>query len=1250
MTQNTSLETLIQQGHEQLEQEQYEAALEIFQQAVQLETQNPQVLYGLGLTCYRLERYQESVEYLNQALQIQPFYILALARRGMAHRKLKLDEQATADFERAIQIEPQNYEHWRGRGTALYELQQYEEAIACYDTAIEIKPYFHDVWHSKGNALYELGCYEEAITSYDKAIEIKPDFHDAWYNRGAMLCYLGRYEEAITCYDKAIEIKPDSHDAWYQRGSELYNLGHYEEALTNYERTLQLQPDYHDAWHGKGTVLWRLGRHEEALACYNRVLELQPSYHDAWHGKGTVLWKLGRHEEALASYERTLQLQPGYHDAWHGKGAVLWESGDYEEALTCYEHALQLQPDYHDAWNSKGNVLWKLGQLSEALACYDRVLELQPDYYLAWTGKGDSLWKLGQLTEAFICYNRALELQPDYHFAWNGKGNVLWKLGRYEEALACYEHSLELQSDNHIVWTNKGNVLRDLKRHEEALACYERTLQLQPDYHDAWNGKGNVFWDLGRHEEVLACYERTLQLQPDYYLTWNGKGNVLRDLRRHEEALTCYERALQLQPNYHDAWNGKGNVFWDLGRYEEALACYTQVLQLRPDYYLTWNGKGNVLRDLGRYEEALACYTQALHLQPGFHLAWNGKGNVLKDLRRHKEALACYDHALQLTDNQYSLVWANRGWVIFILRGYQAALDNWNQGLQSLQSDKPDYQEGCGMLHCSKGNVHYYYGGTQSNPFPYWREAKRSYRQALDVLTTPQLKHQRLEVFQALIKVCRGLGDDDTAQVLIVEGSELLGRLLQEMPSNTAKIRLSQKFAAFNQYRVDSLVQMGNWCAALDLAEHRKNLCLRWLRYGWSDSADVETKYTLPLPNPQTAAIYWHISPAAITTFILKHNQPPQIHSVQVTADDTTYPPDARQLRDFENWVKDWKENYQNYRSLKEKGTEENLSNSEGKNHPWRQEMTAKLDELKTILDIPGILPHLSNIHQLILIPHRDLHLLPLHYLFREQDFTITYLPSAQIGIDLQQSKTNLGQALLNIENPRNDLRYATLESAAIGLLYPSSNPPIKGENATKPQILTAIKTYEQLGVFHFTGHGEHDINHPLESSLLLAQAEKLTLRDIFELDFRHYHLICLSACETALTSKQGLIDEFVGLISGFLAKGATYVISTLWAVDERSTALLMVRFYQYLQENITPPSALKAAQKWLRTVTHPQLIQWYQNLAAEFEGTNPHIQWDLNSQVRGLQRQINSATINPDQPPYAHPYYWAGFTVTGKV
>jgi len=1147
MTQNVSLEALLQQGHEQLEQGQYEAAIPTFQQAAKPEPQNLQALCGLGLAFYRLEQYQESVEHLNQALQIKPDYILALALRGLAYQKLELNEQATADFEQAIQIEPKDYEDWRGRGIALDQLQRYEEAIASYDKAIEIKPDEYLAWNNRGVSLFYLGRFEEAITSSDKAVEINPDIHAAWCYQGAALFYLGRFEEAITSFDKAVEIKPDIHAAWYYRGGALGNLGRYEEAIASYDKAIEIQPDDYAAWYYRALALNDLGRYEEAIASYDKAIEIKPDNQDAWYHRGYALSNLGHYEEAIVSFDKAIAIQPGSLLAWYNQGIALSRLEHYEEALASFDKAIAIQPDLHEAW-----------------------------------------------------YNR---------------GMALGELGRYKEALTSFEQALTIQ----------------------------------PDLHEAWYSRGIALRDLGRYEEAIASFEQVLTIQPNYHLAWINRGAVLCDnLGRYKEALTNFNQAVTIKPGSRLAWHNRGEALLKLGRYEEALTSCDQALAIQADLdEICWHNRGLVLDELGRYEAAIASYDQALAIKPDYHKAWMNRGNAAWMSRSNPAFLSSYTPVFTFPASPATKNPALNH------RGYEGALASFQEGLKYChQNSHPD---GWGLLHLFIGRVHYLQGQPNPSFHHLWWDARAEYNLALQTLTAESFPELHLELLEDLIKVCRALGSIKEANKWLNRGIALLEQLIADTRSEGKKLLLARKFNRFYELRVDAQLQSGDIQKALELAEERKHLCLRWLRENRYIKADPDSpNYTeiQQLLNPHIAAIYWHVSPAAITTFILRHNQPPQVHSTLVTGDDGIYPTATLQLRDFENWVKAWKENYQDYRAGKEKGTEEKLSTVEGKkpapkDHPWRKEMTAALEELKTILDIPGIVPHLSGIHHLILIPHRDLHLLPLHDLFPE-DFTITYLPSAQIGLDLQKPRVNPGQRLLNVENPQQDLRYATVESAAISLLYPDSTLPIKGQKATRIQVMTTMQTDEQLGVFHFTGHGQHDINQPLESSLLLAGEDKLTLRDIFQLDLSRYHLICLSACETALTSKQGLIDEFVGLVSGFLAKGATYVVSTLWAVDEYSTALLMVRFYQCLQANMTPPDALKEAQKWLRTVTHPQLIEWYQNLADQFEGKNSEIQFYLNRQVNRLQK--NSATIDADQPLYEHPYYWAGFTVTGKV
>jgi CHAT domain-containing protein len=278
-------------------------------------------------------------------------------------------------------------------------------------------------------------------------------------------------------------------------------------------------------------------------------------------------------------------------------------------------------------------------------------------------------------------------------------------------------------------------------------------------------------------------------------------------------------------------------------------------------------------------------------------------------------------------------------------------------------------------------------------------------------------------------------------------------------------------------------------------------------------------------------------------------------------------------------------------------------------------------------------LPYLTGVNQLILIPHRDLHLLPLEALFPD-NFTIARLPSIKVGLDRKTPKQNL--SLLSVENPTNDLRFASLESEFICKLYPKTQRLAKSA-ATKTAVKIALS--QSFGIFHFTGHGKHNLDQPVQSELRLANEERLTLRDILDLDLSHYNLVCLCGCETHFTSKVGLIDEFVGLASGFVAAGANHVVGTLWNVDDRATAYFMSKFHEILRTSDRDvPSALKQAQYLLRNVTHKQLQEWQTTLPSQL------------NQERSLRMPVQQTDGETDAEvkPFESPYYWGAFCAIG--
>ena len=76
-----------------------------------------------------------------------------------------------------------------------------------------------------------------------------------------------------------------------------------------------------------------------------------------------------------------------------------------------------------------------------------------------------------------------------------------------------------------------------------------------------------------------------------------------------------------------------------------------------------------------------------------------------------------------------------------------------------------------------------------------------------------------------------------------------------------------------------------------------------------------------------------------------------------------------------------------------------------------------------------------------------------------------------------------------------------------------------------------------------------------------------------------HAEMVVLSACETGI----GELYKGEGIMSlgrGFTYAGARSLISSLWEVNDRSTAMIMKAFYQYLAEGVEKDLALQQAKK----------------------------------------------------------------------
>lgn len=351
----------------------------------------------------------------------------------------------------------------------------------------------------------------------------------------------------------------------------------------------------------------------------------------------------------------------------------------------------------------------------------------------------------------------------------------------------------------------------------------------------------------------------------------------------------------------------------------------------------------------------------------------------------------------------------------------------------------------------------------------------------------------------------------------------------------------------------------------------------------------------------------------------------------------------------------------------------------------WIATLAYQLEALSNILQIDDIVKQIPNtVQQLIIIPHRFFHILPLHALplknsksnnhTLQDRFTkgINYNPSCQLLKQLKKRQRIKFNALFAIQNPTEDLLFADLEIASIQQHFNTKNILSK-QNATKSNLNQ--KALEKTNCFHFSCHGYFNINNPFQSALILANTETkitvsdhskeedflfknrkpvnssecLTLEDIFKLDLPLCRLVTLSACETGLTDTKSLSDEYVGLPSGFLFSGSLCVVSSLWVVDDFATTFLMIKFYENListgnfQEN-SITLALQNAQYWLKNLTPEKGEEFLLKIETFIDILYPNKPRKAKSFKNGAKKRVKEY----GNYPFANPFYWAAFTVTG--
>lgn len=287
---------------------------------------------------------------------------------------------------------------------------------------------------------------------------------------------------------------------------------------------------------------------------------------------------------------------------------------------------------------------------------------------------------------------------------------------------------------------------------------------------------------------------------------------------------------------------------------------------------------------------------------------------------------------------------------------------------------------------------------------------------------------------------------------------------------------------------------------------------------------------------------------------------------------------------------------------------------------------------------------HARGYERALLVPCGPLGLLPLPAMALDE-MAFAYAPSARIPSSLAARNRPAGPpVLVAVGNPLSSaaspLPLATMEvEGSADHFQASSRRLLLGRHADRASVLSALPGATHL---HFACHGIFDLATPLDSALLLAGKDRLTVRDLLDggVDLSAARLAVLSACQTAM-SDQEIPDELLGFPAAFLQAGVPVVLGTLWPVGDIAATLLLFDFYRrHIEKGEEPVEALRGAQVRLRDGTLREL------------GLTELLDKALERSGGRDRRLLQALTLYRKKPqdsrPFSAPQHWAGFVIWG--
>lgn len=261
-------------GMAQIELCNYDSAMESFQNALRISSSDRDALRGLGIVYYIKGDYDKSLEYLGKVLDLTNGKYDSIALDALVY--YAADQMNNEDYDGAVAtyttLISNNYrlnEQYYYRGYAYIKLGDENNAVLDFEASLKEESSNYDMYYNIYYDLIEGGYKDRAISYLKRAIDVKGVSN---LLRGKTYYILGEYDNAKSCLQKAIDEGED--EAVYYMAMTYEKVDDVDTAKSMYEEYLNKHADDPNIYNQYGMYYISLKDYKSALSYFEKGIAL----------------------------------------------------------------------------------------------------------------------------------------------------------------------------------------------------------------------------------------------------------------------------------------------------------------------------------------------------------------------------------------------------------------------------------------------------------------------------------------------------------------------------------------------------------------------------------------------------------------------------------------------------------------------------------------------------------------------------------------------------------------------------------------------------------------------------------------------------------------------------------------------------------------------------------------------------------------------------------------------------------------